>query len=102
MAANFTRRSRHDSIFYFRRRIPNDLHALGLPRRIVPSLHTADRRAATMGARRLAAASDSLFARIRAMPKNKDFSRLRAMTFRGRHQSTVCRSVERTDGDRIE
>ena len=71
MAANFIRRSRHDTVFYFRRRIPNDLHALGLPRQVVRSLHTAERREATVRARALAAATDNLFSRIRAMAKSK-------------------------------
>ncbi|MBU9415472.1 hypothetical protein KTE23_02610 [Burkholderia multivorans] len=70
MAANFLQKSRHDSVFYFRRRVPADmLTALG-KRQIYRSLHTSDRREAIIRARALAAQTDRLFASIRAMRKS--------------------------------
>lgn len=81
MAANFIQRSRHDTVFCFHRRIPNDLHALGLPRQIVRFLHIADRREAAVRARGLAVAAVSLFSKIRAMAKDKTFKSDWSLTF---------------------
>ena len=71
MASNFLQRSRHGSVFYFRRRIPNDLCAAGLPRQIFRSLQPTDRREALVRARALAVQSDQLFNRVRLMTKKK-------------------------------
>jgi hypothetical protein len=71
MASNFLQRSRHGSVYYFRRRIPADLRARGLPRQIFRWLHTSDRRAAIILARALALQSDHLFDQVRSMAKPK-------------------------------
>jgi hypothetical protein len=73
MAANFIQRSRHGSVYYFRRRIPDDLHELGLPRQIFRTLHTSDRAEAVLRVRQMAAECDRLFSRIRAMAKKKQY-----------------------------
>lgn len=69
MAANFLQKSRHDSVFYFRRRVPADLFDSLRKRQIYKSLDTCDRREAIIRARALAAQTDRLFASLRAMPK---------------------------------
>jgi hypothetical protein len=69
MAANFLQRSRHDSVFYFRRRVPADLFDSLRKRQIYKSLDPCDRREAIIRARALAAQTDRLFASLRAMPK---------------------------------
>lgn len=69
MAANFLQRSRHHSVFYFRRRVPGDLLDSIRKRQIYKSLDTCDRREAIIRARALAAQTDRLFASLRAMPK---------------------------------
>ena len=69
MAANFLQRSRHDSVFYFRRRVPADLFDSIRKRQIYKSLDTCDRREAIIRARALAAQTDQLFASLRVMPK---------------------------------
>lgn len=70
MAANFLQRSRHDSVFYFRRRVPADLFDSIRKRQIYKSLDTCDRREAIIRARACAAQTDQLFASLRAMSKN--------------------------------
>ncbi|OJB05014.1 DUF6538 domain-containing protein [Burkholderia ubonensis] len=70
MAANFLQRSRHDSVFYFRRRVPADLFDSIRKRQIYRSLDTTDRREAIIRARALAAQTDRFFASIRAMRKS--------------------------------
>lgn len=69
MTANFLQKSRHDSVFYFRRRVPADLFDSIRQRQIYKSLDTSDRREAIIRARALAAQTDRLFASLRAMPK---------------------------------
>lgn len=61
MAQNFLTRSRHGTVYYFRRRVPKELHAaIGKPF-LVRSLETTDRRIAVVRARSLAAQSDFIF-----------------------------------------
>jgi integrase len=70
MASSYLQRSRHGSVYYFRRRLPIDLYAAGAPQQIFRSLHTTERRVAIVRARALAAASDELFCRLRVVAKN--------------------------------
>lgn len=70
MAGNFLSRSRHGTQYYFRRRVPKDLHAvIGKPF-VVQSLQTTDRRTAVVRARSLAAQTDLIFQRTRMATKN--------------------------------
>jgi hypothetical protein len=73
MAANFLQKSRHDSVFYFRRRVPADLSGAIGKRQIYKSLDTTDRREAIIRARALATYTDEVFARFRAMSKKNTF-----------------------------
>jgi hypothetical protein len=75
MAANFLQRSRHGSVFYFRRRVPNDLRILIGQAQIFRSLHTTDRREANVRVRALATQSDRLFTELRDMAKKEQLFR---------------------------
>ncbi len=67
MAISFLSKSRHGSVFYFRRRVPDDLRRhIGKPY-LVKSLHTYERRAAIILARSLAAHTDKIFIKLREM-----------------------------------
>lgn len=73
MARVFLQKSRHKTVFYFRRKVPHDLRTrLKIPQ-IHRSLGTSDRKQAVVMARRLAAWSDQLFALTRSMSDDKDF-----------------------------
>lgn len=61
MAGNFLIKSRHGTIFYFRRRVPAAVQATLGQSVLVVSLRTADRRLATIRSRALAAQTDSIF-----------------------------------------
>lgn len=65
---DFLKQSRHGSTFYFRRRVPNDLRPRIGKAYLIKTLGTGKRRDAIILARILAAQTDSLFQRIRAMP----------------------------------
>lgn len=67
----FLQRSRHGTVYYFRRRIPIDLWATVGHRHVVASLETADRNEAVIRARMLAAKTDAAFTRMRAMKKDR-------------------------------
>ena len=69
MSACYLKRSRHGTVFYFRRRVPRDLVGLLSRSHVVVSLRMADREGAVRAARQLAAATDRLFDRLRAMSK---------------------------------
>jgi integrase len=63
----YLQRSRHGTIFYFRRKLPTDLRPrLNVPQLFV-SLGTADRSVAMVLARRAATRCDELFQHLRAM-----------------------------------
>jgi integrase len=77
MASNYLKQSRHGSVFYFRRRIPDDLRlTVGKPY-IVKSLGTGMRREAIIRARVLAAYTDGFFAQLRTMPDDQNDTPLR-------------------------
>lgn len=65
---DFLKQSRHGSTFYFRRRVPDDLRPRIGKAYLIKTLGTGKRRDAIILARILAAQTDSLFQRIRAMP----------------------------------
>jgi integrase len=71
MAGNFVERSRHGTVFYFRRRVPRDLLEVIGRRHIYVTLRTQDRRTALLRARVLAVHSDRVFEEIRLMPRDK-------------------------------
>lgn len=67
MAQNYLTTSRHGTMFYFRRRVPDDLRALVGKRYLVTSLGCARLREAVTQARALAARTDHAFRVLRAM-----------------------------------
>ncbi len=69
MAGCYLKRSRHGTVFYFRRRVPRRLLGLFNRSHIVVSLRLADREGAIRAARQLAAATDRLFDSLRPMSK---------------------------------
>lgn len=78
MAINFLTRSRHGSVYYFRRRVPDDLLSyIGKPY-LVKSLHTYEKRLAIILARNLASQTDQIFIKIRNMAKNPNHDELSA------------------------
>lgn len=69
MAQNFLTSSRHGTVFYYRRRVPDDLRQiLGKPY-LVRTLATSQRAAAIVLARQYAARTDALYGKLRAMKK---------------------------------
>lgn len=58
-------RSRHATVYYFRRRVPADLISCFSHTTIIESLRTSDRRTAIIRARACAAYTDTLFAYLR-------------------------------------
>lgn len=70
MAGNYLKQSRHGSVLYFRRRVPDDLRAcLGKPY-LTKTLGTGTRRDAIILAREYAVKTDNLFHQIRTMSKD--------------------------------
>ena len=61
MSSNFIQRSRHGTVFYFRRRVPKDLVSRIGRSHLVSSLHTEELAEARKRGRALAAATDELF-----------------------------------------
>ena len=71
MTQNFLTTSRHGTIFYFRRRVPDDLReAIGKPY-LVRTLATSHRAKAIIMARAYAARTDLLYQSLRTMNKKK-------------------------------
>lgn len=71
MARNFLTRSRHGTVYYFRRRVPDDLRcAIGQPY-LIRTLGTGERRHAIILARAYAAQLDIAFVLLRTMPDKK-------------------------------
>ncbi len=69
MARQFIQRSRHGTVYYFRRRVPIDLQSsVGKPQ-VMLSLGTHDLHTAKALARHVAVQLDDVFAIIRAMDK---------------------------------
>jgi hypothetical protein len=64
MAGLFLTKSRHGSIYYFRRRVPQAAQQHVGKRVLVQSLETSDRRAAVIRSRALATQTDATFQRI--------------------------------------
>lgn len=73
MASGYIQRSRHGTLFHFRRRVPLDLVEVVDKREVLRSLGTSDRRIAGMRARALAVQYDRLFEALRAMPVKKKY-----------------------------
>lgn len=71
MAREYLKSSRHRTVFYFRRRVPDDLLPCIGKRYLVKSLDTSKRREAIIRARILAAQTDHLFFYLRNMPPNE-------------------------------
>ena len=71
MPGTYLVRSRRSSIFYFRRRVPDDLRPIVGKVFIQQTLHTSDRREAIILARALAAKTDTIFRDLRTMKKQR-------------------------------
>jgi integrase len=71
MSSNFIQRSRHGTVFHFRRRVPKDLVGRIGRSHLVSSLHTEQLAEARKRGRALAAATDELFTELRNMPSDK-------------------------------
>lgn len=71
MARNFLTSSRHGTVFYYRRRVPDDLRAIVGRPYLVKTLKTSDRREAIILARAYAGRTDEIYQQLRAMKKNK-------------------------------
>ncbi len=67
----FLQRSRHGTMYYFRRKVPFRLRQKFRAAQFYLSLRTADRATALVLARRAATLCDELFLRLRHMPKKK-------------------------------
>lgn len=70
-AGNFLQRSRHGTIYFFRRRVSDDIQSILLRRLLYKSLCTSCRQAAIIRARVLAVRTDQYFQRVR-MGRSKD------------------------------
>jgi integrase len=71
MAQTFLTSSRHGTVFYFRRRVPDDLQKIIGKPYLVKSLATAHRGAAIVLARAYAARTDAIYRNLRAMKKKE-------------------------------
>lgn len=71
MSGTFLQRSRHGTVWHFRRRIPDDLRLLIGHPYIVKSLGTERRREAVIRARALGVQTDALFIKLRGMEQEK-------------------------------
>ena len=69
MAQKFLTSSRHGSVFYFRRRVPDDLRQVIGRRYLVKTLNTSHRGAAVVLARAYAAKTDAIYQHLRSMKK---------------------------------
>lgn len=70
MAGQFLIKSRHGTVYYFRRRVPQAAQYLIGKRVLVQSLETSDRRVAVVRSRALATQTDSFFHRIAMATKS--------------------------------
>lgn len=70
MARNFLTSSRHGTVFYYRRRVPDDLRPIIGKPYVVKTLKTSDRREAIILARAFAGRTDEIFGQLRTMKKN--------------------------------
>ncbi|MBB1075784.1 site-specific integrase [Rhodoferax sp. 4810] len=71
MTRNFLTSSRHGTVFYYRRRVPDDLRPIFGKPYLVKTLKTSDRREAIILARAYAGRTDEIFGQVRTMKKNK-------------------------------
>jgi hypothetical protein len=71
MARNFLTRSRHGTVYYFRRRVPDDLRPAIAQPYLIRSLGTSERSQAIILARAYAAQTDIAFTRLRTMSDKK-------------------------------
>ena len=71
MPGCFLIKSRHHTVFHFRRRVPLDLLTIVGKSHLTQSLKTDSRRLAVIRARAAAVQTDALFAHLRAMPKKQ-------------------------------
>lgn len=67
MASDYLTRSRHGTLYYFRRRVPDDLRAIILQPYLVCSLGSSHRGQTITLARAYAAKTDNVFTQLRTM-----------------------------------
>lgn len=72
MAKNYLTSSRHGTVFYFRRRVPDDLRQIIGKPCLVKTLRTCERGRAIILARAYAAKTDVIFEHLRSMNKKSD------------------------------
>jgi hypothetical protein len=72
MSSNFIQRSRHGTVFHFRRRVPKDLVGRIGRALLVVRLHTEQLAEAKKRGRALAAATDELFNELRCMSSDNE------------------------------
>lgn len=93
MAGHYLIKSRHGTVLYFRRRVPDDLRAtLGKPY-LVTSLGTANRRDAIILARAVAARTDILFANLRHCGENQTMPRVELKVLLDYHDNGEVKSL---------
>ena len=73
MAGAFLQKSRHGTVFYFRRKLPRKLHDFLGRKQIFISLGTQDRPSALIAARRIAVQFDELVAIMQTMKEIPEF-----------------------------
>ena len=71
MTQNFLTTSRHGTVFYFRRRVPDDLRQIIGKPYFVKTLATSHRGAAVVLARAYASRTDTIYGNLRAMKKQE-------------------------------
>jgi hypothetical protein len=108
MAGNFIERSRHGTVFYFRRRVPRDLRERLQRSFIYVTLKTESRREALVRARAVAARTDELFEEMRAMSRDDDRPLQFDYTLRidldaltGKRKSIVFEDVKPGEGEEV-
>ena len=93
MPANHLIRSRHGSVYYFRRRIPSDLQVCFSQSTVIQSLQTSDRRTAIIRARARAAITDAIFQQLRALPPS-DRMKIRPLTIKAQLSEHGVQQIE--------
>lgn len=71
---NFLQKSKHGTVYYFRRRVPLDLQRVVGVCQVFVSLGTTSRPEATESAREFAVRCDQLFAMMRGMSDDEKFN----------------------------
>lgn len=90
MAGTFLQRSRHATVWYFRRRVPDDLRSVVGHPYLVKSLGTEARKEAVVRARVFCTQSDDLFNLLRAMSEKELAELAAAVREAEKHERKSC------------